>query len=248
MAVSPDGQIIYLPSLEKGHWHVVESATGKIIAKVVPNSGAHNTIIGLDGKRAYLAGLKSPLLRVTDTATHEIIREIGPFSHNIRPFTVNGRQTLVFVNVNELLGFEVGDLRTGEMLHRVKVEGYEKGPVKRHGCPSHGICMTPDETEIWVSDGHNSMMHVFDATVMPPRQTHSLKLRDQPGWVTFSLDGRYAWPSSGEVFDAKSKQLLTNLTDEEGREVGSEKMVEIHFRGDRPVSTGDQFGLGRVVD
>lgn len=247
MASAPDGSFLYLPSLEQGHWHVVDARTGDVLAKVVPNSGAHNTIVGLDGRHAYLAGLRSPLLRVTDTRTHRVIREVGPFTNNIRPFTVNGQQTLCFVNVNELLGFEIGDLRTGEKLHRVEVTGFEPGPVKRHGCPSHGIGLTPDETQVWVSDGHNSHVHVFDATVMPPRQVASIPLRDQPGWITFSLDGRYAWPSSGEVIDVASRKIVTALTDETGREVGSEKVVEIHFRDGRPVRTGDQFGLGRVT-
>jgi hypothetical protein len=35
------------------------------------------------------------------------------------------------------------------------------------------------------------------------------------------------------------------LTDEHGRPVQSEKMVEIVFDGDRPVRNGDQFGIGR---
>ena len=36
------------------------------------------------------------------------------------------------------------------------------------------------------------------------------------------------------------------LTDEEGRMVQSEKMLEIDFVGDKPIRAGDQFGLGRV--
>ena len=108
------------------------------------------------------------------------------------------------MNVNDLLGFEVGDLKTGKPLHRVEVAGYQKGPVKRHGCPSHGIGLTPDEKELWLTDGANSCMHVFDATVMPPKQVATIPLRDQPGWVTFSLDGRFAFPSTGEVFDART--------------------------------------------
>jgi argininosuccinate synthase len=36
------------------------------------------------------------------------------------------------------------------------------------------------------------------------------------------------------------------LQDEQGREVHSEKMVEIHFEQGKPVQVGDQFGLGRV--
>jgi hypothetical protein len=245
MSMTPDGKLIYLPSLEGPHWHVVDGISGDVVAKIVPNSGAHNTVVGLDGSRAYLAGLKSPLLRVVDTRTQEIVKEVGPFGHVIRPFTVNGSQTLAFVNVNDLLGFEIGDLRTGKVLHRVEVQGYSKGMIKRHGCPSHGVGLTPDEREVWLCDAANSSMHVFDAAQMPPKQVTSIRLREQPGWITFSLDGRYAYPSTGEVIDAKTKRIVTVLSDETGRAVHSEKVVEVVFRDGKPVRNGDQFGLGR---
>ena len=245
MSITPDGSSIYLPSLEKDHWHVVNGENGDVIAKIEPKSGAHNTIVGLDGKKAYLAGLRSPLLPVVDTRTNAITKMVGPFGNVIRPFTLNRRQNLVFVNLNDLLGFEIGDLVSGKMLYRVEVSGYQKGPIKRHGCPSHGVGLTPDEKEIWVCDAANERVHVFDATVMPPKQKVSVKLREQPGWVTFSLDGRYAYPSTGEVIDVKSKRILTALADETGRPVHSEKMVEIVFDGERPIRNGDQFGLGR---
>jgi len=186
LAISPDGKIIYLPSLEKEHWHAIEALSGKVLKKIVTNSGAHNTIIGSNGKLAYLAGLKSPILRVTDISTHEVIREIGPFGNVIRPFTINGSQTLCYVNVNELLGFEIGDLKTGKVLERIEVQGFNKGETKRHGCPSHGIGLTPDETEIWVTDAFNSRVHIYDNRVMPPKKLESILLRDQPGWITFS--------------------------------------------------------------
>ena len=247
MSVTPDGKTIYLPSFEKDHWHVVDSLSGDVLAKIEPKSGAHNTICGLDGKEAYLAGLKSPFLTVADTSSRSAARTVGPFSASIRPFTVDGRQTLVFVNVNELLGFEVGDLRTGKKLHRVEVSGFEAGAVKRHGCPSHGIGLTPDEKELWVCDAHNSRMHVFDATVMPPKQVASIEVREQPGWVTFSLDGKYAYPSTGDIIEIASRKIVGDLTDETGTPVHSEKMVEIQWRGSDPIRTGDQFGLGRVT-
>ncbi|MBV8879144.1 MAG: hypothetical protein JO332_04180, partial [Planctomycetaceae bacterium] len=151
MSITPDGKKIYLPTLEKDDWHVVDAATGDVLTKISPKSGAHNTVMGLDGTKVYLAGLKSPLLRVVDTSTDQIVREI-PFSAAVRPFVVNGAQTRAYVNVNELLGFEIGDPLTGKFLHRVEVPGFKKGPVKRHGCPSHGIGLTPDETEVWVVD------------------------------------------------------------------------------------------------
>ena len=245
LAISPDGTILYVPSFEGPHWHAVDAMSGDVLARIETKSGAHNTIYGPDGRSVYLAGLRSPILSIADPRTHKVVRGVGPFSNSVRPFTVNASQTLCFVNVNDLLGFEIGDITTGKMLHRVEVPGYEKGPVKRHGCPSHGVGLTPDEKEIWLADGPNSRMHVFDATVMPPKHVAALGLRDQPGWITFSMDGRYAYPSTGEVIDTKTRQILTVLQDEHGRTVQSEKVVEIVLSGGKPVRTGDQFGIGR---
>jgi sugar lactone lactonase YvrE len=247
MAMTPDGKVLYVPSFEKDTWNVVDVSDGSVLRTLELRSGAHNTVCGLDGSRVYLAGLRSPLLAVADARTHKLLKPVGPFSAPVRPFTVNGAQSLCFVTVNGLLGFEIGELRTGKKLYRVEVKGFKKGPVKRHGCPSHGVGLTPDEKEVWVCDAHNSSIHVFDATHMPPKQGKSIHLREQPGWVTFSLDGRYAYPSTGEVIDTKTKKIVARLTDEKKREVHSEKMVEIHFRGGVPVLAGDQFGLGRVL-
>jgi hypothetical protein len=244
LAISPDGKILYVPSLEGPHWTVVDAATGNVISTIVTKSGAHNTVYSLDGTRVYMAGLRSPVLSIADTSTHTVAKTAGPFANSIRPFTVNGSQTLCFVNVNELLGFEVGDLRTGKLLHHVEVTGFQKGKVKRHGCPSHGIGMTPDEKEIWLCDGFNSRMHIFDATVMPPKQVASVQVRDQPGWITFSLDGRFAFPSTGEIIDTHTRKIVAALKDETGREVHSEKLLEIVLNNDKPVQAGDQFGVG----
>ena len=244
MALSPDGKTLYAPSFEGPHWNVVNAANGEVIAKIEPKSGAHNTIYAPDGKHAYLAGLKSPLLTVADTATHQAAMTVGPFSDVIRPFTINGNSSLVFVNLNNLLGFEIGDLRTGKKLHRVEVQGYKTGPVKRHGCPSHGIALSLDEKEIWLADGFNSAIHIFDATVMPPKQVTTLKVRDQPGWISFSIDGKYAYSSTGEIFDARSKRLIKSLTDEDGRQFMSEKLLEIVIDNDKVVRAGNQFGIG----
>lgn len=245
LAIAPDGSNLYVPSFEKDHWFAIDGSDGKILAKITPKSGAHNTVYGSDGSKVYLAGLRSPLLTIATTAKHEASGTVGPFSAPVRPFTVNASQTLCFVNVNGLLGFEVGDIKSGKKLHRVEVQGFQQGPIKRHGCPSHGIGLTPDEKELWVVDAFNERVHVFDATVMPPKQVTSIKLRDEPGWVTFTLDGQYAYPSTGEVIDVKTRKIVAVLKDEIGGPVQSEKMVEIDFEGDRPVRAGDQFGVGR---
>jgi len=244
MSISPDGMTMYLPSLEKDFWNVVNCETGEIITKIKVYDRAHNTIYGPSGHFAYMADISSPFLYVAETKGHTIVKKIGPFSHGIRPFTINSQESLVFVNVNELLGFEVGDLKTGKVLASIQVEGWDKGPVRRHGNPSHGIGLTPDEKEIWISDGHNMRMHLFQATA-PYQQLTTIPLQDMPGWITFSIDGSYGYPSSGEVIDVKTRKIIHLLQDEHNNYVASEKMIELHFQDGKIIAKGDQFGLGR---
>lgn len=246
MSITPDGKKIYLPTLEKDDWHVVDAESGEVTATISPKSGAHNTVMALDGSKVYLAGLKSPLLRVVDTKTDQIVREI-PFSAPVRPFTVDAASARAYVNVNELLGFEVGDIAAGKFLHRVEVPGWSKGPVKRHGCPSHGVGLTPDEKEVWVVDGFNKAVHVFDNTSMPPKYVQTIApLIDDPGWVTFTLKGDFAYPSTGDVIDPRTKKIAARLKDEQGHDVQSEKVIEIDWAGGVPVRNADQFGVGRA--
>ena len=248
MAISPDGKILYVPQLEGPAWHVVDAANGNVIATIETKSGSHNTIYSADGQHVYLAGLHSPLLSVADPKTHKVVSTVGPFDNVIRPFTVNGANSLVFVNINGLLGFEVGDLKTGKKLYHVEVAGYKQGPVKRHGCPAHGIALTPDEKELWLADCANSAIHIFDATVMPPKQKQSLQARDCVGWLSFSMDGKAAYSSTGEVFDTATKKLIAALTDEKGRQVQSEKLLDMTIVNGKVTAAGNQFGVGAKTE
>ncbi|HEY6975656.1 MAG TPA: hypothetical protein VH396_05165, partial [Chitinophagaceae bacterium] len=168
MSISPDGKTMYLPSLENKFWNVVDCSTGNIIKKIEVFKRAHNTIYGPAGALVYLDDIASPWLYIADAKTNSLVNKIGPFGNFVRPFTINGKETLVYATVDSLLGFEVGDLKTGKKLNRIEVEGWNTGPVRRHGNPSHGIGLTPDEKEVWVADGYNMRVHVFSA--LPPYQ------------------------------------------------------------------------------
>lgn len=244
MSISPDGKTMYLPAFENSTWAVVDCKTGEVIKKIGGFKRSHNTLYGSSGRFVYLDDLGSTWLSVADTKTNTVVNKIGPFANFIRPFTVNSAETRAYVTVDSLLGFEVGDLKTGRKIAHVVVEGWESGPVRRHGDPSHGIGLTPDEKELWLCDGYNMRLHVFSAAP-PYQQLTTIPLQDMPGWITFSIDGKFAYPSSGEVIDVKTRQILTTLKDEFYNSVGSEKMVEVDFKNGRAIRAGDQFGIGR---
>jgi DNA-binding beta-propeller fold protein YncE len=246
IALSPDGTTLYAPVLGGPKWIVADAATGAPIGAIDKPGTAHNTQVSDDGARVYFesqGGVRT--MSVVDAKTRAIVKEIGPFGNVVRPFTFNGRETLLFANVNDLLGFEVADLSTGKILHRVDVPGVTPGRSPTHGIPSHGIAMTPDEAEIWVADNANNYVRVFDATVAPPVLKTSVKVRDEPGWITFGIDGTLAYPSTGDVVNVHSKRIVATLQDETGAEVETEKLLEIDFADGKPVVAGDQFGKGK---
>ena len=245
MSISPDGKTMYLPSFEKTFWNVVDCATGQVIKKIEVNKRAHNTIYGPSGEHVFLDDIASPWLYIADAKKHELVKKVGPFTNFVRPFTINGKETVTYVTVDSLLGFEVGDLITGKNLAQKEVEGWEAGPVRRHGNPSHGIALAPDEKEIWLADGYNMRLHVFSA-FSPYQQLTTIPLSDMPGWISFSIDGKYVYPSSGEVIEAKTRKIITRLQDEFHNNVSSEKVVEIDLAGNKAIKAGNQFGIGGV--
>jgi DNA-binding beta-propeller fold protein YncE len=178
--------------------------------------------------RHSLATAMSNRLTVVDATSATIRREVGPFSGYLCPFAINRKDTLVFANIDGLLGFEVGDLRTGLVLDRVQLDDYGPDQLKQYECPSHGIAFTPDERELWLADGVGNRLRIFDATTYPPQDKSSIDLTRQPRSITFSHDGRFAYASTGDVIDVATRRIVAVLKDEEGRVVQSERMIEVN--------------------
>jgi DNA-binding beta-propeller fold protein YncE len=246
IALSPDGTTLYAPELGAPKWVIADAVTGAQAGSIDKPGRPHNTQFADDGTRVYFeAEGDTRTMSVVDAKTRTIVKELGPFSNMVRPFTFNGKQTLLFANINDFLGFEIADLRTGAIVGHVEVPGVTAGRSPTHGIPSHGIAMTQDEGEIWIADNANNYVRIFDATVMPPVMKTSVKLRDEPGWITFGVDGTLAYPSTGDVIDVKTKQIVATLQDENGANAESEKMLEVDFAGGKPSAAGDQFGKGK---
>ena len=127
MAVSADGKTLYVPAFNLPKWYVVDAGTGNVITTIVTEGEAHNTIYSPHTGRVYLASLRTPTMAIVDSRTHQVIKRVGPFSNQTRPFAINGKETLVYVNVNNLLGVAVGDLQTGKVLHEVSAPASSRG-------------------------------------------------------------------------------------------------------------------------
>jgi hypothetical protein len=267
MAITPDGKTIYMPVGEassSSNWNVIEASSGNITGKIEGGSGPHNTIVSLDGKHVYMGGRNASFLTEADTQSNQLIKQIGPLlSGTVRPFTINGGQTLAFTTATGYLGFQVSSISSGRVLYTVPVSGpfpYTSGQAGPSS-PSHGISLSPDEKELWLIDQPNSYVHVFDISGLPsspPKQIADIKqtramsgsqvgctydcLRE--GWLQHSLDGRFVYVGdSGDVIDTRTRQSVANLEPL----YNSRVYLEIDWSGGVPVATSSRTGLGYVT-
>lgn len=265
MAITPDGSRIYMPTGEidkSGIWQVLNAGNGEVIGTIQGPSGAHNTVISLNGRYVFLGGRDNDHLYEVSTASNQVVKLIGPLQESVRPFTINGRNTLAFTTATGFLGFQVSSIMTGRVLYTDSFPGFRWDPASfKASAPSHGISLSPDERQVWVMDAPNSYVHVFDVSGLPgraPRLLVNVALSEpmsgqqapcaydceRDGWIQHSRDGRFVYVGdSGDVIDAHSYKVIAYLPPLRQSRV----TLEIDWHSGRPVATTSRQGLGYVT-
>ena len=252
MAITPNGRWIYMPAGERttdGRWRMIAASDGKPSGRSIAGPiGAHNTIMGPGGRYLYMGGVDSPYLEVASTATNQVVRKIGPLNGpGVRPFTINGSQTLAFTTARSFLGFQVSSISTGKVLYTVPVPGFSFDPATFLRTPNHGISLSPNERRLYLIDTPNGYVHVFDVhglPASPPQLLANIKLVHAPpndGWLQTSRDGRYLYVGrSGDVIDTRTDKIVAYRP-----ALGSTAdFLEIDWRHGRPIATTNRYGVG----
>jgi DNA-binding beta-propeller fold protein YncE len=247
--VTPDGKIVVVGGDLKDYWYEVNGTTGKLIGILhAPESqNSHNLNLSADGKTAFMSP-NNKVMTVSDVRTRKIIRTIR-FPDNIRVFVLNKDSTRVYANNNNFLGYRVADVRTGRIIQSVEVTSvpwrakWFANPRPRipHGCPSHGIAITPDGKEIWLDDGIFNKIHIFSNTDHPREIDTINSTGAGPFWLTFGLDAKYAFASSGDIIDIKTHKIVGQMRDEYGHPMYSEKLLDMTFIDGHLQRVSNQF-------
>ncbi|MBO0883414.1 MAG: hypothetical protein J2P17_24380, partial [Mycobacterium sp.] len=202
--LTPDGRTLYLPTWEEDpgspYELVIDAETGTQQAEIPLPPQSHDTIVSLDGQRAFME-TKSPTanLYVVDTASNEVSNVVGGYCCGgvLGPFAINGAGTTLVNDVNDYAGFQLATLG-----------GVTEAIPFGSGYAGHGIAWTPDEGQVWVDDGGVPVVHVFDMQATPPSELRRVPVSHVPHWITFSIDGRFAY-----VAGRKGSDDLTDVID-----------------------------------
>jgi DNA-binding beta-propeller fold protein YncE len=246
--VTPDGKIVVVGGDLQDYWYEVDAVTGKLIGKLeAPESpNSHNLNLSADGKTAFMSP-NNKVMTISDVKSRKIIKTIR-FPDNIRVFVTNKDSSKIYANNNNFLGFLIADVATGQVTKKVEVTSvnwhakWDVTPRPRipHGCPSHGIALTPDEKEIWVSDGIFNKIHIFSNTD-DPKEIDTIDMSAGPFWMTFGLDAKVAYVSSGDIVDIATHKIVGQMKDEYGRVITSEKLLDITFDNGHAQRVSNQF-------
>ena len=247
-SLTPDGKRLYLPTGEydtdSPYELVVDASSGTEIARIALPLRSHDTIVSLDGKRVFIETKSATSeMYIADTTTNRIVSTVAGYCCGgvLGPFSINGTGTRVVNDVNGYYGFALADVTSGHVIASVPF-------ADTSGSTGHGIAWTPDEREVWASDGGNPFVHVFDMTVMPPRQTHLVRVTNaSPHWITFSIDGRFAYVAGRKGAGEPTDVIDTRTYLRVGALGPSEDLLEIDFTNGIVSAVGNQFGVGRVL-
>jgi YVTN family beta-propeller protein len=258
--VSPDGKRLYMPTGENdpsGIWNILNTENGAAIGTIQGGASAHNTIASNDGRYVYLGGRDHNYLDVYETAAGKV-REVGPLVAGVRPFTVNGSNTLAFTTATEFDGFQVSSITSGKVLFTVSFGTVPKGFA--YTAPSHGASLSPDEKQLYVIDSVHKEVQVYDVSRVSegiaPTQIGVIAVAGltgnesscaydcgRSGWLQHSLDGRFVYVGdSGEVIDTSTRKVLTTIP----TLLNTKKTLEIDWEGGVPVATSGRTSVGYV--
>jgi hypothetical protein len=279
-AISPDGTKIFMPTGEVSSgstWEVEDPATGNDIGSISvggtgagSGTGPHNTIVNQTGTRVYM-GLRDPNLGngqglndfgIADASTDKIVGKVTPTQSGVRPFTINSKETLVYMSVTDFLGFQIGDLTTGKIIYTVPIDGTGiPGFTTSFSVtdPSHGIALSADDSTLYLVDWPNNYVHVFDVRSVPasaPAQIANIKLPDNftpnqaqcaydcggDGWLHLSRDGAFLFVGdTPDVISTSTKTLAMKMP----MLANSRVEIEIDFQGTTPVwAMGQRSSIG----
>jgi DNA-binding beta-propeller fold protein YncE len=247
--VDADGKTLVVGSNLQDYWYKLDAKTGKLLATIhAPGSmGAHNLNLSADGKRAFMSP-NGKLLQVADVDSAKVTRTIE-FPDNVRVQVLNKDSSRIYVNQNNFMGYIVADTNTGKILKTVEVtsvpwrSAWNTSPRPRipHGCPSHGIAITPDGKEVWLSDGVFKKIHIF-SNDENPQEIATIDTPDGVYWMTFGLDGKLVYASSGDIIDVASRKIVGQMKSEFGTKMFSEKLLDMTFLDGHLQRVSNQFG------
>lgn len=208
--ISLDDETLFVPDLLKARLLRVDTRAARIDGEVeivdrtdpdapVPLVALHNSYLSADGRSVYVEGILSQRVAKIDVATSRVTRTYL-LDGDPRPLAILRDESKMYAQLTDLEGFVEIDLATGEELRRIEwnnppTDSWERTDARLKP-KSHGIALTPDETELWAASTLADKWYVYAVPSLDLLAIIDVPEGNAPNWIGFTDDGVYAYASN----------------------------------------------------
>jgi YVTN family beta-propeller protein len=205
-AATPDGKYVAVPIRDGDSVDIIDVKHEKIV-KNLPIKEPHNALNTGSNRYIYVSSMGGNEVDLIDLEKMDYAAHI-PVGGRPRPYVVSPDGKTMYVALANLHGFVTVDIPEKKVLERVEIPSehatLRKLEYETPDTLTHGLALTPDGSELWVSSLLDDAMNIYD-----------VKAKKVTGKV-FTPDGKYACISNTDtgdvsVIDVKSRREVTRV-------------------------------------
>lgn len=215
-AATPDGKYVAVPIRDGDSVDIIDVAQQQIV-KVLPIKEPHNALNNGSNRYIYVSSMGAHEIDVIDLQTMDYAAHI-PAGGRPRPYVLSPDGKTMYVAVADLHGFVIVDIPQKKVVERVAIPSQHATMRKlEYETPdtlTHGLALTPDGSELWVSSLLDDSMYIYD--LKAKKVTGRVRTGTGPNWIVFTPDGKYACISNTDtddvsIIDVKSRSEVTRI-------------------------------------
>lgn len=198
-ASTPDGHYVDVPIRDGNSVDIVDTKEKKVI-KVLPVHEPHNGYDANDNQHIFVSSMGDHEIDLIDLQKMDYIAKI-PVGGIPRPYVVSSDEKMLYSALTDFHGFVIASIPERKVSARVELP-----PAPPANCvlephtPTHGLALSPDGRELWVTSLGDSGVYVYD--VATKKISSEVPVGKCPNWITITPDGRYVAVSNSDSDDA----------------------------------------------
>jgi YVTN family beta-propeller protein len=213
MTLTKDGRVAFLPVRGEDAVAVVQLEPLKLIKKIPMSKGPHDAYTSANGARVFVGAQYGSAIGVFDPEKQSLLYELKT-SDGVRPLAPTKDGRTIYAALSNLIGFVVVDSEKG-VTRRVELGTLPEGlPPPYLDTYTHALYLTPDETEVWVTDCINDLIRIVRLSDM--KETAQIRVGHFPHWFAPRPDGKVVfvslWYSDAvAAIDVATRKVVANI-------------------------------------
>jgi len=215
-AVTPDGQYAAVPIRDTDSVDIVDVAQQRVV-KTLPVKAPHNAFNAGSNRYIFVSSMGDHAINMIDLEKLDYAASI-PAGGVPRPYVITRDARTLYVAVSDLHGFVIVDIPEKKVVRRVEMPAEHPKPHEHPYEPintlTHGLALSPDEKELWVTSLLDDAMYIYD--VNSQKIVGRVLTGSGPNWVGFSPEGKYVCVSNAanddvSIIDVKARREVARV-------------------------------------